>query len=359
MLKGFQYLLFGLALVNSQIGVPLYSQQYVPVIVPTTQKPTIIGKPSASTAQLSPVGQTIGQSFNYGGGSPTQSFLSNICQTPLALSSRSKIVSNTTTKKLTPPAGAQTGILQRRPTKKDNLLTNYYDKIYVDNKTSKIVVYETSVVVEKINASLPTPSELAATPAQTPYYGVISNPSSFRNWEGVSEAVFREINAVRTKPSSYIPYLQQELSSFVDDTHFMQDGRLTTANEGRNAWVEAINFLKKQPPVRPLRRVQCLDCSASYMITDAYFNPNLGHQDASGGLPFDRTFAACNFKAGGENIAYGLRSARAIVTSFLVDDGVPDRSHRQNVFENYTQVGVASGWYLGQYQTVSVQDFLY
>jgi uncharacterized protein YkwD len=62
---------------------------------------------------------------------------------------------------------------------------------------------------------------------------------------------------------------------------------------------------------------------------------------------------------GGENIAYGLISARSAITSLIVDDGVPDRGHRYNLYENYTQVGIASGPYELQYRTITVHDFLF
>jgi uncharacterized protein YkwD len=45
-----------------------------------------------------------------------------------------------------------------------------------------------------------------------------------------------------------------------------------------------------------------------------------------------------------ENIAYGGRSARGVIVQLIVDDGVPDRGHRMNIFDpEYRVVGVGCG----------------
>lgn len=94
-----------------------------------------------------------------------------------------------------------------------------------------------------------------------------------------------------------------------------------------------------------LRRVSCLDCSAQYMVEDSSNNSLIAHIDSQGRTNADRTEIACLNSPGGENIAYGMLSARAAIVQLIVDDGVPDRGHRTNIFRHYTQVGIASGKY--------------
>ncbi|HVN71097.1 MAG TPA: CAP domain-containing protein [Desulfomonilia bacterium] len=61
--------------------------------------------------------------------------------------------------------------------------------------------------------------------------------------------------------------------------------------------------------------------------------------------------------AAGENIDYGNAQARSIVTSFLIDDGVPSRGHRENLPDPaFNFVGVAVGLQPA-YRAMCVLDF--
>ena len=58
-----------------------------------------------------------------------------------------------------------------------------------------------------------------------------------------------------------------------------------------------------------------------------------------------------------ENIAYGGSSGREIVIRLIVDDGVPDRGHRKNIFNpRFRMVGVACGTHK-KYGTMCVTTF--
>jgi len=59
-----------------------------------------------------------------------------------------------------------------------------------------------------------------------------------------------------------------------------------------------------------------------------------------------------------ENIAYGQRSARAIVMALIVDDGMRGRDHRRNIFNpNYNAAGAAYGPH-ARYDSVGSIDLL-
>ena len=46
----------------------------------------------------------------------------------------------------------------------------------------------------------------------------------------------------------------------------------------------------------------------------------------------------------GENISLGLDDAMKVMLALIIDDGVPDRTHRTNVFStNFHVVGIACG----------------
>ena len=45
----------------------------------------------------------------------------------------------------------------------------------------------------------------------------------------------------------------------------------------------------------------------------------------------------------GENIDYGIKSAQEVMLALLIDDGVPDRGHRTNIFkEGFVKMGAAT-----------------
>lgn len=58
-----------------------------------------------------------------------------------------------------------------------------------------------------------------------------------------------------------------------------------------------------------------------------------------------------------ENISFGWKTAKDIVLSMIIDDGVKSRGHRMNLFNsNYKKIGVASGKHKA-YEHCTVMDF--
>ena len=58
-----------------------------------------------------------------------------------------------------------------------------------------------------------------------------------------------------------------------------------------------------------------------------------------------------------ENISFGWKTAKDIVLSMIIDDGVKNRGHRMNLFNsNYKKIGVASGKHK-VYEHCTVMDF--
>ena len=61
--------------------------------------------------------------------------------------------------------------------------------------------------------------------------------------------------------------------------------------------------------------------------------------------------------AWGENIAYGKTNARDIVLALIIDDGLPSRKHRKNIFNpKFNYAGAACGRH-ALYRSVCSIDF--
>lgn len=94
-------------------------------------------------------------------------------------------------------------------------------------------------------------------------------------------------------------------------------------------------------------------------MKDTIKNKNKGHTDSEGKSPFDRMKRYCKLSDGGENIAYGFRSARSCVLQWIIDDGVKNRGHRTNIFNSdYKVVGVSSSNGIENFKTIGVIDLL-
>ena len=69
-----------------------------------------------------------------------------------------------------------------------------------------------------------------------------------------------------------------------------------------------------------------------------------GHKGSDGSAPHQRIERECRWKgAVGENLDFGLKqSAMEVIKDFVVDDGVIDRNHRENIFSReYKKIGIA------------------
>jgi uncharacterized protein YkwD len=148
------------------------------------------------------------------------------------------------------------------------------------------------------------------------------------------DGVLAEINFARTHPQAFARALEaarEEPAPWVGDEP--------------GAVEEAVAFLMRQPPLPPLRYDERLEAAARLHATAQGGTGQEGHVGPRGETFPDRLRQAGMYAGvAAENISYGQWSAEDVVRQLVVDSGVRDRGHRQDIFGHaYQAVGVGCG----------------
>ena len=184
------------------------------------------------------------------------------------------------------------------------------------------------------------PPPATSTPTRPP-------PPTTVDYRRLEREVLTELNTVRANPSAYATYLS-ELVPLFNGKLIKKPGMTVTirTNEGATAVREAINALQRQAPVPPLTLSSGMSTAAAELATDQQRTGNLGHSGSDGSSPGSRLNKYGTWQQSySENVDYGpFLSGRDVIVDLLVDDGVPDRGHRRNIFDGSARVaGIACG----------------
>jgi len=174
----------------------------------------------------------------------------------------------------------------------------------------------------------------------------------------LEKAVVNEMNLARTSPKEYLSLLE-ELKKYYDGKLLRLPGETPIlTKEGTSAVVEAIRSLRSQKPVSPLSPSKGMTLGAKDHIRDLRTSGASQHKGSDGSQTWDRVNRYGTWqKIIGENISCGHNKARNIVMTLMIDDGVPDRGHRKNIFNpDFRVVGVAYGDHPA-YRTICVITF--
>lgn len=158
----------------------------------------------------------------------------------------------------------------------------------------------------------------------------------------LASEVLDEVNLARTQPGRYAEFVAESAA----------------ASRGSRAAREAVRFLREAEPRAPLAWSHGITQAALSHVLDLGRRGGRGHYGSRGESPWKRMSRFGQWTgSAAENISYGLRDARAIVVSLIIDEGVPGRGHRRNLFgENFRVAGVATGAHM-RYGTICVMDF--
>eukprot|EP00697_Spironema_sp_BW2_P004853 gnl/Spiro4/16566_TR8918_c0_g1_i1.p1 gnl/Spiro4/16566_TR8918_c0_g1~~gnl/Spiro4/16566_TR8918_c0_g1_i1.p1 ORF type:complete len:1145 (-),score=162.18 gnl/Spiro4/16566_TR8918_c0_g1_i1:40-3474(-) len=160
--------------------------------------------------------------------------------------------------------------------------------------------------------------------------------------------LFAEINVARTQPLVYAEYLSALLPCFRGSELQIPGESLTVVTkEGSAAVEQAVQFLRTVSSVPALVRLSRGMCSAAQLhVQDAGSHGIIGHKSSDGTPISGRLDRFGEWKTCcAESIFYGTpRSARRVVEVWLVDDGVPERRNRANLFmDRFCVAGLALG----------------
>ncbi|HBO39950.1 MAG TPA: CAP domain-containing protein [Spirochaetaceae bacterium] len=207
-------------------------------------------------------------------------------------------------------------------------------------------------------SSSPTPA--SATPAATNAPTVNLN-GGLTNASFVSQLeleVVAELNLARTNPRAYAQLLR-DYRGLIRGNFLERPGEIRIQlQEGAHAVDEAIAALERQTPVPAMSLSRGLSRAAADHAADQARSGAVGHTGSDRSTMSQRISRYGQWqRSAGENIAYGPHTARDIVIQLIVDDGVPSRGHRENIFNPaFLVVGVAFDSHQ-VYGTVCVQDF--
>ncbi len=177
--------------------------------------------------------------------------------------------------------------------------------------------------------------------------------------EQVEKDVIFELNKVRSNPSRYADEALSPLLDAYQGKTLTFPGQIPIiTQEGKEALEECIRLLSQTKALPLLFPSSGLTDAAITLANEQEKHGGLGHIGRDGSTPRNRVEKIGDWSGNmAENITYGSATAFQVVANLLIDDGVPNRSHRINILnETFKVIGVAERGH-PDYNHVCVMDF--
>lgn len=159
-----------------------------------------------------------------------------------------------------------------------------------------------------------------------------------------SRSLISELNFARQNPARYATLVEALRERMNGNLIVLPGGARIRTKEGTAALDEAIRFLRTAQPQSPLTLSPGICRAAADHCADQA-DGGFGHRgrDASNALKRISRYGTCG-GSWGENISYGKSTARAVILALIIDDGLPARKHRKNIFNPaFSFAGAAFG----------------
>jgi uncharacterized protein YkwD len=172
-----------------------------------------------------------------------------------------------------------------------------------------------------------------------------------------SRAVIRELNLARQNPALYATFVQELRGRMNGNVLVLPGHTRIRTKEGTRALDEAVRFLQTAQPLPPLTLSRGMSQAAADHCADQA-DGAFGHEGKDRSHAGQRIARYGTFMGGwAENISYGKSTARDVVLALIIDDGLPARKHRKNIFNpNYNVAGAAFGPH-ARFGTMCSMDF--
>jgi len=200
-----------------------------------------------------------------------------------------------------------------------------------------------------LKTALPLLLVLTPLRAQVPEAAVVTSTPEER-------AVVVEINRIRKFPRAYAQYLKALRAHFDGTLWRLPDRIPIRTQEGVAALDEAVAFLEAAAPLEPLAFSEGLFRAALELVREQGPTGQTGHVGPNGSTLQQRVDRQGPVGVCGEIINYGPEVPRMTMLQLVIDDGVPGRGHRKNIFDpDFRIAGAATGAHK-TYGTMTVVD---
>lgn len=157
--------------------------------------------------------------------------------------------------------------------------------------------------------------------------------------------VFELVNKVRQDPRGFIQSLNKVLNQ-LDGEVIKREGKTNIrTNEGAKAVKEAIEYLNKADKAPPLVWSMELSKACKEHVSDVGPKGLMQHEGSNGTTVKERISNHGKIlNCYGENLAFHCDDAEEVLQQLIIDDGVHERGHRENIFNKEFKVfGCYSG----------------